>query len=861
MAERQMIPYGTDELMAVREQRRFSGTALREIAFPIGGIGAGCISLGGRGQLRDWEIFNRPNMGYRPAHTFVTLRAQADGEEPVVKVAETASVPPFSSTHGYNHVNGEGLPHLDSARFRGEYPFAWIEFADSAMPVKLSMEAFNPFMPLEPDDSGLPLAVLTYRLRNTSRKPVDALLVFSIQNVVGLGRGADANRPALGGNRNVFRSADGLKGLFLDSVKHPADSPQFGNMVVATPCEEVTYTGSLTEHQDAFTIGHAFWDAVANRGGFENVDLQDPTEDGRTAVGALGVQLHLQPDQQQDVTFLLAWYFPNFLRYFGRPDGRNEDQWKNHYATRFKSAWEVAAYSAADLERLRGKSLAYHDALFGSSLPAVAIDAASANTSTLKTCSCLRLADGTFYGFEGCSASGGCCHGSCTHVWNYQQALAFLFPSLERSMRAADYMHNLRKSDGRMCFRIELPLGNSDWEFHAAADGQLGGIIKTYRDWQLCGDDDWLRGLWPRVKKALAYAWEQWDADRDGLCEGVQHNTYDIELVGPNPLIGGFYMGALRAAEEMARHLGEEDLAEEYRDLFEKGSRKTDDILFNGEYYVQEYDPEKVRTQQFGEGCLSDQMLGQWLAAICDLGYLFEPENVHSALRSVFDYNWRASLAGHANVQRIYALADEAGLLMASWPFGNRPLIPTRYCDEVWTGIEYQVASHLIMEGMVEEGLAIVRGARDRHDGVRRNPWDEFECGSHYARAMSSWGLILALSGYFCDASRGLMRFDPQVRRENFRCFWSSGTAWGIFRQKLDEGYADMGLDVLHGEQQVRTLQLELDLPEGEEVADTKLDGEVVQCSAYTEGEWTELRFASPVVVADGSSLSVHLEA
>jgi uncharacterized protein (DUF608 family) len=665
-----------------------------------------------------------------------------------------------------------------------------------------------------------------------------------------------------GQNLNTFRSADGLNGLIMSSEKFGEDHPQFGSVVVATPWEGVTFTGSLGT--GGFDVGHRYWDALHRRGQFDDTGLAEPTEDRKSAVCALGLRVELDPGEAAELPLLIAWHFPNYTLADLRRDKWDEmdeccrpAQWKNHYATRFGSAWEVAAYVNGNLARLRDETMAYHDALFESTLPAPVLDAASSQTSTLKTCTCLRLEDGTFYGFEGCGSDFGCCPGSCTHVWNYQQALPFLFPALERSMRTADYRYNVREEDGRMCFRIGLPLGTSHWDFHACVDGQLGGVMKTYRDWLLCGDDEWLRGLWPQVKKALAYTWEEWDPDRDGVIDGVQHNTYDIEFQGANPLSGAFYMGALRAAEEMARHLGEEEQARQYRELFDKGSPKLDETIFNGEYYYQVYDPEKVTTQQFGDGCLSDQMLGQWLAAICGLGYLFKPDNVKSALACIFNHNWRHSLANHANPMRIYALGDEAGLLMASWPQGNRPLIPTLYSDEVWTGIEYQAASHMIMEGYVKQGLAIVKGARDRFDGRRRNPWDEPECGSHYARAMSSWGLIVALSGYFCNASERLLQFAPRVHAEDFRTFWSNDAAWGTYAQKVSAGSAAVHLSVVAGEQQLGVLRLSL--PEGLTKVSAELAGNAVACDVRADGEWTSVTFSEALAVGAGETLSIRL--
>jgi len=854
------IPYDLEGLKSLGPQRTFSGAGLRQIAMPIGGIGTGSISLGGRGQLRDWEIFNRPNDGFRPGFTFISLWARPAAGHAITRVVESPIQMPYTGAHGAARSNGEGFPHLAGNTFRGEYPFGWVEFEDDQMPLTVCMEAFNPFIPLNDFDSSLPVAILTYRLQNVTQTHVSATLALTLQNVVGYCGAGELALAELGRNLNRFRSEEGIRGVALTGEKYGTDSHRHGSMVVATPWPSVTYTGRL-RGQGGFDTGHTFWDSFSASGRFDDTDLSEPTPDGQTAICALGMKVELQPGESAEVPLIIAWHFPNFIKYWGPAPEGERPRWRNYYASHFADAWQVASYVVGNLERLRAQTMAFHDALFGCTLPPLVLEAASSQASTLKSPTCLRLEDGTFYGFEGCSPRSGCCEGSCTHVWNYAQTLAFLFPALERSMRTTDYTYNLREADGRMCFRLQLPRGTSNWDFHAAADGQLGGIIKTYRDWLLCGDDDWLRSLWPRLKKALSYAWEAWDTDRDGVPEGVQHNTYDIEFVGPNPLIGTFYLGALRAAEEMARYLGEERDAGEYRELFEKGSRKVDEELFNGEYYVQKYDAEQARENQFGEGCLSDQMLGQWLASICDLGPLLDLEKVRSALASVFRYNWRSSLSDHPNPQRIYALNDEAGLLMCSWPRGGRPQIPTPYCDEVWTGIEYQVASHLIMEGFVEEGLAIVRGARERHDGERRNPWNEPECGSHYARAMSSWGLLLALSGYFYSAPRKLMRFDPKLCRDNFTVFWSNSNGWGTYHQRFADGRGTVSLRLIGGT--LRLSRLLIGAPEpGRFAVSAQLGGERVACRAERNVQLLSLKFPGEgVVITEGQALEVTLTA
>jgi hypothetical protein len=421
----------------------------------------------------------------------------------------------------------------------------------------------------------------------------------------------------------------------------------------------------------------------------------------------------------------------------------------------------------------------------------------------------------------------GSCEGSCTHVWNYAYALPFLFPRLERSMREADYAYNLRP-DGGMAFRIQLPLGSGRSAFRPCVDGQMGGVIKTYRDWKILGDTEWLRGLWPAVKKSLEFAWsgenrDRWDPDASGLITGRQHHTLDMELFGPNSWLEGFYLAALKAAAEMAEALGDGDSGR-YRSMFEKGKAWADKNLFNGEYYHQRIDlKDQALIQSFqdptlngdsvlqaywneeaGEikyqiasGCGIDQVVAQWHANLCGLGEIYDGAQVKSALAAIYRYNFKPSLRRHFNPCRIYGLNDEAGTLICEWPAGvYKPVIPVPYSEECMHGFEYQAAVHLIQVGLEKEGLDIVRGVRDRYNGENRNPWNEMECGSNYARSMASWALLLAYSGFSYDMTRGEIGFNP-LRDGVY--FWSLDGAWGSFERKGESAL----LRVLYGTQKL----------------------------------------------------------
>jgi uncharacterized protein (DUF608 family) len=883
----EVVPYRAADLLQVGPQRTFVGEALSEIAFPLGGIGTGTVSLGGRGQLRDWEIFNRPAKGRTLPFSFAALWARAEGDTPRLRVVEGPLRPPYAASFGFPRSAAQGLPHFQGARFTGAYPFARVDFEDQGLPVEVSLEAFNPFVPLDVADSSIPVAILHYRLRNRDPRPVDLALAFSLLNAVGYDGKASLNgeqHDGFGGNLNTLRDeAVGgrrMVGFDMTASKHWTGSPRYGSMALVTTHEAAT---SLPAWKGAewFDSFQNWINEFSPDGRFPAAAAMTPTADKRSACATVAPHLRLAPGQSTTITFLIAWNFPLRENDWNREPEVKGQLLRNDYGGRFPTAWDVARHTVENLDRLEGRSRSFHDAFFSSTLPAPVLDAASSQASILRTNTCMLLEKQQFFAFEGCGDDSGCCPMNCAHVWNYEQALAFLFPSLERTMRETDLLQNLRP-DGSMSFRTMLPLGRAVWAFRPAADGQMGALLKLYREWQISGDDAFLRRLWPHAKRALEFAWTSWDADRDGVMEGEQHNTYDIEFYGPNAMMGTLYLGALKAATRMAEALGDAEAARTYSSVFESGRRKLEE-LWNGEYYVQRvpapadikagpatlnepwHAPAIVDGQlryQYGDGCLSDQLLGEWFAAVAGLSPLLPPEHVRATLASIYRHNFRHDFLEHPNAQRIYALGDEKGLLLCSWPKGGRPALPFVYADEVWTGIEYQVAAHLIYAGHLPEGLAIVRGVRDRYDGRRRNPWNEVECGSHYARALSSWSLLLALSGFSWSAPERRLSFAPRVNAADFRCFFSAGEGWGTFSQRIEKtGTFAARLDVRYGSVRLRHLRLR---NEGawRGASLSHLNGPGVQtaeASVRIDGESLAVDLGREVVIAEDQALSLAL--
>jgi non-lysosomal glucosylceramidase len=857
--------YPAQELFRLGPVRAFEGPALREIAFPLGGIGTGTVSLGGRGNLRDWEIFNRPGKGVNLPFTFFSLYFEQQGRKPSVRVLEGALQPPFGGQDGVIRTEVPGLPRMERARFRGEYPFAWVDMDDSRIPLHVTLEAFNPFIPLDPEESGIPAVMIRFRVRNLSAKPAKITIAGSILNPIGFdgdGTIGGVGHDKFGQNTNEIRKTPTLSGLAMSSGKVKPDAAAFGTMALATPWKDITYLSHWVRGQwwDDLQI---FWDDFAADGTLADLDEKNPSPDRRTDIGTLGLKATLEPFGEVTLPFILSWNFPNFLDYFDIVRDQRGKIFRNHYAERFADAWAAAEYLDRNIARLEKDSRLFHKTFFGSTLPPYVLDAVSSQASITRTMTCFWLEGGKFFGFEGCNDKAGCCPLNCGHVWNYEQSLAYLFPNLERFMREVDFLNNT-KDNGEMVFRTSLPLGSGVfWNFRPAADGSLGKIINLYRDWQLSGDLEFLKKLWPKVKKVLEYTWTTWDTDKDGLIEGEQHNTYDIEFYGPNSMIGTFYLGALLAGSRMADAVGDAAAARQYREVFEKGRKNFDATLWNGEYYVQKYDQVMEKKYQYGDGCLSDQMLGQWLAMVAGLGRFLPEDRLKTTLRSIYNYNFLTDFRDLSNGQRTYALNDEKGLLLCSWPKGGRPPLPFVYSDEVWTGIEYHVASHLMYENEIEAGLALVKAVRDRYDGRKRNPWDEVECGHHYARAMSSWGILLALSGYSYSGPAASLGFAPKVYPGNFRTFWTTGSGWGNYSQKEDAGRAlREELAVALGELTLKEFRFEL-TPGLKAKRPASLSaesgGKAVKTAFRLDNGAITVTFAQPLIIKAGDKLALDV--
>ncbi|MFC5819068.1 GH116 family glycosyl-hydrolase [Nonomuraea harbinensis] len=772
----------------------------RHVAMPLGGIGTGNLAIGADGGLRQWQLQNCGNHRGVLPYTFFALRVstwEPPANELFVLQARSPDAPATPLVND-DHVPAWQRDLLRTRRgvsgttFRGLYPFAHLEY--HGLPVEVGLEAFNPLVPLDVDDSSLPVALFTFTIANPGPLPAQVWLAAAAQDPVG----HDGTTPidgvrglGYGGNVNSVRRAGGWTSLVMENPGIDPASPGAGQMVLTVdapdaavlpqwthPDEFLAFVAGRAVYGDAERARHASWQAdyqaSGPRQGF------GPSPAGLTWNGGVVAPMVLAPGETRAVRLCLAWYFPNryanFVQ-FGPPNprwGPTRFWLGNAYATRFADALDVAAHVRERWTPLRETSLRWVDVLADSSLPAQAAEHLAAQASIPRSPSCFRTADGAFFGFEGVLGAstvmwsgdvGGSCPLNCTHVWNYAQAVARLFPSLERSMRATEY-EVMQAPEGYLPHRViaptylrqlwDVPIGGP---VEPALDGMLGAVLKTYREVRHGAP---LEPWWPGVKRLLGHVRATWDPEGSGVLHGVQPSTHDIDLCGLNPFMGTLWLAALRAAEEMAVPAGEPGLAAELRELFDRGSARYDEALFNGSYYVQVLEEGDSAEFQWLEGCLADQLIGQWWAHQLGLGHLLPREHVVSALRAIVGHNLRTGFRDFDHPYRVFADEDDTGLLMCTWPLGGRPAVPTRYCDEVWTGSEYQVAAHCLWEGLEEEAQAILAGLWRRYDGGRRNPYNEIECGDHYVRAMAGWSVLDALAGASYDATSGRLTLAPR---------------------------------------------------------------------------------------------------
>ncbi|HZR58852.1 MAG TPA: GH116 family glycosyl hydrolase [Terriglobales bacterium] len=795
----------------------YHGDYLNQIAFPMGGIGAGMICLEGTGALSKFSLRNRPDLGSEP-HAFSAICIK--GSRKIARVLE-GPVPVWKLRPFLPGVEGTypggcwGLPRFRQVTFESRFPFGTVRLKDAELPLEVELTGWSPFSPGDADNSSLPVAGLEYRFLNRSPASVEAVFSFHAQNFLAERHDFFKKAPS----DRIRSTAHG----FVLSGPGVEDRPwDDTSLAVWVDNANAKVNPAWMRGVDSLQI---VWRDIESGESYSRAPIMDDSSPG----ASIFVPFSVAPGEARTISLRFAWHAPrsNLFKPADIPSDSNvvscnvvgctpiAGTYQPWYAGRFSSLEKLIDYWQSNYQPLRQAAEKFSRVFYDTTLPPEVMEAVASNLSILKSPTVLRQTDGRLWGWEGSRETQGSCYGSSTHVWNYAQAIAHLFPELERSLRETEFGAN-QNDEGHQFCRAAIPIRSLE-EKNAppdAADGQLGGIIKFYRDWRISGDTAWLQRWWPKIRACLDYCISTWDPGHKGVIEEPHINTYDIEFWGADSMCTSIYISALKAAILMGEALG--DNIELYSSLLSKSSHQIEQ-LFNDEYFFQETKWQNLRAPypridddspnypeflelarkdgppyQYGQGCLSDGVLGEWLSLMCGVGEVLDSRKVESHLLAVYHYNFKKDFTKHVNIRRPYfACGHEAGLACCTWPRGGRPLLAMIYSDEVWTGIEYQVASHLVALGKTDEGLEIVRACRSRYDGRIRNPFDEIEAGHWYARAMSSYALLQAFSGARFDAVEKILYLRPAIKGD-FRCFLSTATGFGTVGVKNGKPFVEV---------------------------------------------------------------------
>ena len=778
--------------------KHYSGRKLDNICFPMGGIGAGMVGIEGTGIFASISLRNHPDI-YCDPNMFAAVSFEGDS---VARIVEGQV--PMNHYYGYK-VHGwcgpgngmsdknYGFARFKNCSFSSKFPFANIALSDENMPCDVKITGYSPFVPASPDESSLPVASVRYTFVNKTDSDKKGVFYFTSLNFMGLP----------GGER--YRAVRPIKnGFVLEQHEFDGKKDTYGAFAVSTSEEACV-------NADFYRGG--WWDTITMRWKtIENMETRNAVaSDLRSPGASIEIPFVMPAGGERSITVNFTWYVPESNLHEGgdAPSVTTRETYKPWYSGQYASIEEVTADYLKRHDELYNKTKLFSDTLYKTDLDKEILDAITANLSILKAPTVMRQTDGRFWAWEGCADTYGSCHGSCTHVWNYAQAVCNLFPSLERSLREVEFCEDMNE-EGHQQFRSCLPIRENTHDFHAASDGQLGGIMKMYREWRISGDTAWIASHWDKMITSLEFCIRLWDPEELGVLKEPHHNTYDIEFWGADGMCSSFYLGALKSISEIGKALGKD--VSRYEDLYTRGREYVETVLWNGEFFIQNQEWKTLKAKfedfgdpvlieegpkyQYGEGCISDGVMGAWLAKECGLGDILDTKKTKKHLLSVYKYNLKKHLYDHSNPQRPgYALGEEGGLLLCTWPNGKMPSLPFVYSNEVWTGIEYQVACHLASFGYYDEALDIVSTVRARYDGERRNPYNEYECGHWYARALASYGLLEAYTGVRYDAVTKTL----YANKGNYTVFISTASGYGTVSADGDK----ISLDVASGEIEV----------------------------------------------------------
>jgi uncharacterized protein (DUF608 family) len=812
------------------------------IGMPIGGIGAGQLYMGGDGQLWGWNIFgvHAYQFDLRGDEAYVfPLKKSARNEYGARWIDQGFSISmQIEGKKVTKKLNQEGFTNIE---FLGQYPIAQVTYHDEDFPVKVKLEAFSPFTPLDVKNSMYPATVLIYTVKNASSEKVELDLKGWLDNAV-----------LVSGRKN-----EKVQGELVNSYKKTS------NNGIRLECSVENANDFTRQQCDYGTMSLS----VINPGGevFCGDEGRIKLAPKTKLLGEIGARVELKPGEDKQVSFLLTWHFPKTYAVLSQR-GRLGDQYflsgdtTRYYAELYPNAFAVSDTIIKEQKKLTENTFLWRDTWYNSTLPYWFLDRTFANTSTLATITSSLLNDGMFYGHEGANQG----PGTCIHVWGYAQAPGRLFPDLEKSLREKVDFKPFAKG-GAM---EENGVVKTRWRHEGlTVDGQSGIIMRTYLTHQMSKDYQFLKRNYVAAKKVMNALINLKDADHNGMLSGAQFNTLDGGWYGDIPWLSLYYTAALRSMAKMADEVGDSSFSKYCVEIAEKGKNYIEDNLFNGEYFIHKGDPEHPHGPGTYKGLEYSQLMGQSWAYQVGLGEIIDPEKVSKTLESMWRYNFTTDVGPFRAVQkggRWYAMPGEGGLIACTWPNGGKEVLDygyshfANYNNECQNGYEYAATSLMMWHGMPYHSLAhIWYMNNNRYHGSRRNPYCEVEWGMHYARSMASYGHFIAVSGFEYHGPNGYMAFSPKITPENFKSAFTAAEGWGTFEQKQEGNKQTNSISVAYGELMLNILVLRVNDHLTAKDLKVSKNGKMIKCDYQQNKDRVHITFKDGELVNADETLIV----
>jgi uncharacterized protein (DUF608 family) len=820
-----------------------SKNELNFIGMPVGGINTGTVYLGGDGRLWLWDIFNSQQEGIDPKSvdwgTELHVGKKVRSRDGSAYVQPARDIRPMEQGFAFKIQVGKQTylkkmiaDDWDEIVFEATYPMASIRYISKELPLEITANVYSPFIPLDEKSSGLPCTIYSFSIKNNSQMPVSVSILGWLENKVSI-RSAGSkdirrNEVLAEGKLKTVQGSINLNGSLLQ-----LQDPDFGTLGIASLGGD---SKAITDLQFPITLA-----SFAQ----QNEKFTEKTID-QQLIAAVRAVYQIKPGATIEAHFSIAWHFANLkLNQAIQDKGR-------YYANWFSSASEVLTYVHQNFSSLSNTSKLWKNTWFDSSLPWWFLERTFSNISTLATTTAHRFRSGRFYAWEGV----GCCEGTCTHVWQYAQAVGRIFPGIERDTRQRIDLGLSLQPDGMIWYRGEVVKT-------AAIDGQAGTILRIYREHQMSVDKKFLNKNWDKIKLATEWVIRQ-DKNQDGMEDTPIENTLDAVWDGEIAWLVVLCIAAVKAAGAMAAEMKDSEFEKICNEYVIKGSRNMEEKLFNGEYFIHRPDEIKGR-EKLGSynTCHIDQVYGQSWSHQVALGRIIDKEKTLKALQSLWKYNFTPDVGPYIKERtggRPYALAGEGGLVMntnpknETRPYGDNITWQLGYFHECMSGFEHQVASHMMAEGMTDEAMVITRMIHDRYHAAKRNPFNEIECSDHYARAMASYGTFITACGFEYHGPNGHMAFNPKLNPEKFKAPFTSAAAWGCYEQERGSQKLQASLLVQYGELSLNSFSLHA----LHQVTDLQvmLDDQLIPASILQEGNRCTLKFSSTIRLVPGQKLS-----